>query len=194
MVCSARKGGNCEEIAERVLETLGEKGVETELVRLVDYDIKPCRRCDYECFREEFACPIRDDVPLIWGKLAEADGIIIATPTYYGFVPAILKAFIERAQGTLRWVTVELRDLEGVWRGKPTLVIVVSDGGGDMAADWLRGVLREASVRFWHVSYTKLGRPGHLGGLIDLPELSSRVKEESEELYRELMSRRGPQR
>ncbi|KYH37078.1 MAG: Multimeric flavodoxin (WrbA) domain containing protein [Candidatus Bathyarchaeota archaeon B23] len=186
LVCSARRGGNCEEIAERVLGILGGRGVETEMVRLIDYDIHPCNRCDYQCFREEEVCPIEDDVPLIWEKLRRADGVVIATPSYYGFLPATFKAVIERAQGILNWVTVEFRDLEAVWRGKPTLVIAVSDGGGEFILQYLRETLKGAHIISEHLSYTELGIPGYLGGLLRLPQASSRVEEMAEKLYERL--------
>jgi len=189
LVCSARRGGNCEEIATRILEILGERGIETEIMRLIDYEIQPCHRCSYECFEEEGACPIQDDIPLIWERLMGADGFVIATPSYYGFIPAILKAVIERGQGILRWVTVELRDLEGVWRGKPTLIIVVADGGGERILEYMESLLKGASIISKHLSYTRLGRPGYLGGLLQLPQVSSQVEEAAERLYERLMNR-----
>lgn len=94
----------------------------------VDYEISPCNRCNYECFHEEESCPVKDDVPIIWEKMREADGIVFVIPEYYGLPPAIFKAIIERAQGILRWRTRELRDLEGIWRNKPIISIVMANG------------------------------------------------------------------
>ena len=56
---SARRRGNCQDIAEAILAKLRGMGVETELIRTVDYEINPCNRCSYECFREEASssCP-----------------------------------------------------------------------------------------------------------------------------------------
>ena len=145
-VCSARRHGNCREIAERILERLREKGAETELLLTVDYEISPCNRCNYECFHEEESCPIKDDVPIIWEKMREADGIIFVIPEYYGLPPAIFKAIIERAQGILRWKTRELRDLEDVWRNKPIIAIVIANGGGKMIMEYLGHLLRGADI------------------------------------------------
>ena len=82
----------------------------------VDYEISPCNRCNYVCFHEEESCPVKDDVPIIWEKMREADGIVFVIPEYYGLPPAIFKAIIERAQGIL------------IWRNKPIIAIVMANG------------------------------------------------------------------
>lgn len=189
VVSSARRRGNCYDIAEMILERLRGRAVETELVRTVDYDINPCNRCSYECFREEASCPINDDVPAIWEKMREADGIVFAIPSYYGLPPAVFKAVVERAQGILGWVTEELRDLDSVWRGKPVIAAVVADGGGETIMEYLNELLSSAEVVSEHFSYARLGRPGFRGGLIKLPGVASRVKEMAEEMYLKLSSK-----
>jgi len=78
-----------------------ERGVETELLMTIDYEINPCNRCNYECFHKERCCPIDDDVPVIWERMRKADGIVLVIPSYYDFPPAIFKAIIERTQGIL---------------------------------------------------------------------------------------------
>ena len=188
LVSSARRRGNCYDIAEVILAQLRKKGVETELIRTVDYEINPCNRCSYECFREGAACPIDDDVPWIWEKMKEADGIVFSVPSYFGLPPAVFKAIIERAQGILSWVTEEFRDLESVWSGKPVIAAVVANGGGETIVEYLGGLLSGADVGFEHFSYVRLGRPGFKGGLIELPEVVSRVEELAEEIYLKLTS------
>jgi len=37
-----------------------------------------------------------DDMPLLYPKMMEADGVIFASPTYWGYPSALLKSFIER--------------------------------------------------------------------------------------------------
>ena len=186
---SARRHGNCRDIAERILERLQEKGIETELLMAADYEINPCNCCSYECFYEDRCCPIDDDVPIIWEKMKEADGIALAIPSYYGLPPATFKAAIERAQGILKWVDREIRDLEGVWRDKPVVVAVVADGGGEMIIEYLRHLLRSAKVTLEHISYMKYGRSGFEGGLIEMPEVSLRVEELAREIYLKLIPR-----
>ena len=191
VVSSARRRGNCNDIAEQMLKQLEEGGVETEVIRTTDYDINPCNRCNYECFREDAACPIDDDVPQIWKKMKQADGIVLAIPSYYGLPPAVFKAIIERAQGILGWVTDEFRDLDSVWKGKPVVAVVVADGGGETIVEYLRRLFSGAHVISEHFSYARLGRPGYGGGLMELHEVASRVDELAEEMYLRLASNAG---
>jgi multimeric flavodoxin WrbA len=104
---SARKKGNCSSSIEYVLARLKEQGFETEIVNAYDHEIKPCSHCDYECFSRELRgkneqCPIQDDVLKIYGKMKEADIIVLAIPTYGGKAASLYSAFTERAQGIIR--------------------------------------------------------------------------------------------
>lgn len=185
IVSSARRRGNCYDLAEAVLSYLQDRGIETELFNTVDNEINPCNRCRYECFVEE-DCPIDDDVPLIWGKMKEADGIVLCVPSYYGLPPAVFKAIIERAQGILDRVTQEFRDLDGVWRGKPVVIMVVADGGGKAILEYLEELLSSADTISEQISYVRLGIPGYEGGLIKIPKVAMRVEKIAEEMYLKL--------
>lgn len=94
IVGSPRKNGNTEILTAHCLQAIAEGGLETELIRLAGLDIRPCNACDV-C-REEERCPIDDDLFPIWGKMKEADAIILASPVYFGSATALLKALIER--------------------------------------------------------------------------------------------------
>jgi len=48
------------------------------------------------CQKEE-RCSIEDDLFPIYLKMKEADGIILASPVYFGSATALIKALIERA-------------------------------------------------------------------------------------------------
>jgi len=139
-ICSARKRGNCHDLVSFMVNKLRAKGINAEIINAYDCKITPCSHCDYECFKVPKSCPIHDDVPEIWRRLKEADGVILAIPTYYGMPPALFKSLIERAQGILDWITVEFRDLESVWKEKVVVVLVVSNGGG---RNVLRTVLQQ---------------------------------------------------
>ncbi|MFQ6068139.1 MAG: flavodoxin family protein [Candidatus Bathyarchaeia archaeon] len=58
--CSARKNGNTANAVKLALKFLREKGVETQFIHLTDYDIKPCRNCNMECYFNK-ECPTPDD-------------------------------------------------------------------------------------------------------------------------------------
>lgn len=78
----------------RLLENLGD--VEFEHVALNDVNLEMCRGC-YLCFdRGEENCPIQDDRSLLEQKLAEADGVVFASPVYAMNVTAMMKNFVDR--------------------------------------------------------------------------------------------------
>jgi len=94
VVGSPRKNGNTEILTKHTLKAIAEEGLDTELIRLVGLDIRPCNAC-MVC-REEERCPIDDDLFPIYTKMKEADAIILASPVYYGSATALLKALMER--------------------------------------------------------------------------------------------------
>ncbi len=95
-VGAARKGYTYQATREFLdqLEASGE--VETELVRLSDYRLEPCRGCKV-CFAkgEEF-CPLADDRDKLLAKMKEADGVVFASPNYSFQVSALMKLFLDR--------------------------------------------------------------------------------------------------
>lgn len=99
IIGSPRRNGNTEILASHTLKAIAEEGIETEIVPLAGLDIKPCTAC-MACRKENSAkeeCSIKDDFAPIYQKMKEADGIILASPVYYGSCTALLKALIERA-------------------------------------------------------------------------------------------------
>jgi multimeric flavodoxin WrbA len=95
IVGSPRKKGNTEILTAHTLQAIAEEGIETELIRLAGLDIKPCNACDY-C-RTEHKCNIKDDLNPIYEKMKQADGIILASPVYFGSATALVKALMERS-------------------------------------------------------------------------------------------------
>ena len=95
IVGSPRKNGNTEMLTAHTLKAIAEEGLDTELVPLAGLDIRPCNAC-MVCLKEE-RCPIEDDLFPIYLKMKEADGIILASPVYFGSATALIKALIERA-------------------------------------------------------------------------------------------------
>jgi multimeric flavodoxin WrbA len=94
IVGSPRKNGNTEILTAHALKAIAEEGLDTELIRLAGLEIKPCNAC-MVC-KEEERCSIEDDLFPIYLKMKEADGIILASPVYYGSATALIKALIER--------------------------------------------------------------------------------------------------
>lgn len=95
IVGSPRKNGNTEILASHALKSIAEEGIETELISLSGKEIKPCNSC-MAC-QKNGECIIKDDFPPILNKMIERDGIILASPVYFGSCTALLKALMERA-------------------------------------------------------------------------------------------------
>jgi len=100
--CSARVDKNTADLLKFALNLLKDKGLETELVQLANFEIRPCRLCDYQClYHRERDCPIEDDVPRIYRKIKSADAVIFGVPVYSGTVPSLLKILLERSQALI---------------------------------------------------------------------------------------------
>lgn len=95
---SARKNGNTAILVNRVLKELQKEGIETELVQLSGEKIKGCIAC-YKCFEnKDQRCSVKNDIlNSCIEKMVGADGIILASPTYFANISTELKALIDRA-------------------------------------------------------------------------------------------------
>jgi len=95
---SARKDGNTALLVKKALAELEANGIETELVQLAGKKLAGCIAC-YKCFdNKDKRCGVKDDdMNEIIDKMAAADGLILASPTYFADCSAGLKAVIERA-------------------------------------------------------------------------------------------------
>jgi multimeric flavodoxin WrbA len=106
---SHRKGGHSEFLAKVATEAAKKvDGVEAEFINLLEKKVKRCLVCvdkegrsgckiyDLDSLSK---CPLKDDVGQIIKKCAEADGIIIVSPVYFGNVSGLLKDFMDRTSG-----------------------------------------------------------------------------------------------
>ena len=94
---SPRKKGNTAILINRVFEELEQEGIETEFVQLGGRQIRGCLSC-YKCFEnKDCRCANGKDVLNgILAKMIEADGILLASPTYFSNMTAEMKALIDR--------------------------------------------------------------------------------------------------
>ena len=81
-----------------VFAELEKEGIETELVQLGGQKIKGCIAC-YQCFQnKDKRCAVKNDIlNECVEKMAEADGIILGSPTYFSNVSTEIKALIDRS-------------------------------------------------------------------------------------------------
>jgi len=95
---SSRQDGNTAILIGYVLEELHKEGIESEVYSLAGRKIRGCRAC-YKCFdNKDQRCSVKDDVVNeCIEKMLEAEGIILASPTYFADASAAMKALMERA-------------------------------------------------------------------------------------------------
>ncbi len=98
IVGSGRRGGNTEILTQMALETVAKAGIETELISLAGKKIAPCDGCR-SCV-ETGKCRIHDDFDSVFAKMRDADGIILATPVYYGAATPQIVGLISRFYST----------------------------------------------------------------------------------------------
>ena len=95
---SARKDGNTAIMVKQVFGELEKEGIETEMIQFSGQIIRGCIAC-YKCFEnKDQRCSVKTDIVNdCIEKMLAADGIILASPTYFADVSAELKALIDRA-------------------------------------------------------------------------------------------------
>jgi len=97
---SPRLKGNTDLLLEEALRGAKSRQAEVEKIVVDKMKITPCREY-YGCLKDG-NCVIHDDMDIIYPKLLEADGIIVASPMFFYGVSAQLKALIDRCQAL--WV------------------------------------------------------------------------------------------
>jgi multimeric flavodoxin WrbA len=125
---SPRKNGNTSFLVEEALRAARGNGIDTQLIHLCDYHITDCIGC--EGCRESFTCVIKDDMQKLYPLLAEADAVVLGSPTYFYDVTALTKAFLDRCYC---WEVFDAND-RAVWMsvhealgGKLAVVISVCE-------------------------------------------------------------------
>src|SRR5208283_5057555 len=95
---SARKDGNTAILVKHVFKELEEEGIKTELFQLAGKKIRGCIAC-FKCMeKKNKRCSVESDVANdCIAMMLQADGIILASPTYFSDVSSEMKALIDRA-------------------------------------------------------------------------------------------------
>lgn len=93
---SPRKNSNTHILVEEACKGLRESGTESEIIFLNDINFKGCQAC-YYCKKKGVAeCAVIDGLTEIYNKINKADGVIIASPIYFGGVTGQTKLCIDR--------------------------------------------------------------------------------------------------
>lgn len=156
---SARKDGNTAILVERVFEPLRAAGIECELVQLAGQKVQGCTACrgcaedraDGECIGR------KDFINACIEKMKHADGIIIASPTYFSDVTTETKALIDRA-GMVGMVN------NALWKRKVgAAVVAVRRGGGMHVFDSINHFFFISQMIVPGSSYWNLGMGRNIG-------------------------------
>jgi multimeric flavodoxin WrbA/putative sterol carrier protein len=125
-------GGNTGIMTQMVSSALEAEGIMVEEIFLAEHQLEFCIGCGV-C-TEKGRCWRSDDHASIIEKVLSADGLILASPVYFGLVTAQMKVFLDRSLAYGHKPRTS-------W--KPGLAISVSAGKGETAtADYLAGELR----------------------------------------------------
>ena len=94
---SPRRDGNTDILVNTALEILAGEGLQTEFLSLADRPIKPCVACR-GCFASDTIRCVQEDPAFegILDKFAEADGILVGSPVYFGSATPQIMALLDR--------------------------------------------------------------------------------------------------
>lgn len=93
---SPRLDGNASILLDAALMGASEQGADIDRVVLNELDFVPCQECG-KC-ENTGQCVYHDDMERIYSKLAEVQGVIIASPIFFGTLTAQTKMMIDRFQ------------------------------------------------------------------------------------------------
>lgn len=93
---SPRKGGNTELLLDKVLEAARRKGAKVKKIILNELKFSPCLEC--EKIRKDGVCIVEDELTPLYSEIENADGIVLASPIFFGSVSAQTKMMIDRFQ------------------------------------------------------------------------------------------------
>ena len=121
---SARAEGNTSLLVETAFAPMRAAGIECEQVALRGKRLHGCMAC-YKCreTRDRRCSGVNDDMNALIAKMDEADGVILASPTYFADVTSEIKALIDRA-GMVGMVN------GGMYRRKVGAAVVAVRRGG----------------------------------------------------------------
>ncbi|WP_303690740.1 flavodoxin family protein [Megamonas hypermegale] len=94
---SPRKGGNCEQALNFIGEELKKEGIDFEIVQVGNQQVRGCLAC-YNCLQTGSGYCVQKDKVNEWiDKMVSSDGILLASPVYYGGIAGTMKCFLDRA-------------------------------------------------------------------------------------------------
>lgn len=147
---SPRREGNTFTALTEVAKTLGEQGIETEIVHIGNRPVRGCIGCGKCRTDNPGRCVFDDDVcNTISAKMAEADGFVFGSPVFYGQPNGALLAVVQRL----------LFSNGQQMRFKPVANVAVCRRGGATAAFQTMNMAFEmmnmpiVTSQYWNIAY-----------------------------------------
>ena len=136
-----RKNMNTAAMVQAFAEGAREGGAEVKVVRLYDIDYKGCRSCMACQLKDKRvpSCRFKDGLTDILAECAEADGLVLASPIYYGEVTAMARAFWERL--TFPWLSYKDGSFDAP-KKMPVTFIYTMNGMPNNAEDVSKNTMR----------------------------------------------------
>lgn len=96
VVGSPRRNGNTSILTGECCRGLASRGISSRTFMLNEMNYSGCQAC-YGCKRSDSTeCVRNDDMRLMYDAIEDADGMIIATPIYFGGVTGQTKLWLDR--------------------------------------------------------------------------------------------------
>lgn len=149
---SPRRNGNTAALMNEFLDQWALLGGESKVTWLYDRQIHACLGCMacQECM-DSLGCVQQDDVADIFGEMARADGILLATPIYAWYCTPPMKALVDRVvyAGNKKYGTQKGPALlEGKCVASLTTCGYPADKGADLWEEGLRRLCRHSKMRY----------------------------------------------
>ena len=91
---SPRKHGHTSYLIDQALAEVAARGIDTEKISINECTLSPCQAHDKCASFSE--CAMKDDGIGILEQYTRADGLILASPVYFGGISAQMKTFMDR--------------------------------------------------------------------------------------------------
>lgn len=92
---SPKRDGNTAHMLQSVMDICGKAGHDTEFYQAGGRELRGCLAC-FSCMKNPGRCATDDWINELYGKMVEADAILLGAPTYTSGLTAEMKAVIDR--------------------------------------------------------------------------------------------------
>ncbi len=93
---SPRKNSNTAILVDEVVRGMQDSGITSEIFYLNEMNLRGCQACYFCKETGKAQCKLKDDMGKIMAAIDKADGVIVASPIYWGHVTAQTKTWMDR--------------------------------------------------------------------------------------------------